>query len=134
MGAPFATVDEVTLYSGRKMSREEQSRASVLLELVSATVRTLAKQRGRNLDDMITKNPDLAAVAKSVVVDVVVRVLNTPTDQEPMTQFTQSAGGYSATGTYLVPGGGIYIKRDELRRLGLLRPRHGMRDFYGISD
>ena len=133
MGKVYATVDEMTLL-WRGMTREEQARASVLLDTVSATLRTEAQRRGKNLDKMILKNPDLAAVAKSVVVDVTARVLMTSTDQEPMTQMTQSAGGYSATGTYLVPGGGIFIKREELRRLGLLRPRYGARDVYGLSD
>lgn len=133
MSQPFATVDDMTLL-WRAMSREEQVRASELLKIVSAMLRTKAKQQGRNLDKMIENDPDLAAVAKGVAVDVVGRVLMTSTDQEPMTQMTQSAGGYSATGTFLVPGGGIHIKREELRRLGLLRPRYGARDFYGISD
>lgn len=133
MGKVYATVDEMTLL-WRGMSRDEQTRASLLLETVSATLRAEAQRRGKDLDKMILKNPDLAAVAKSVVVDVTARVLMTSTDQEPMTQMTQSAGGYSATGTYLVPGGGIFIKRDELKRLGLLRPRYGARDVYGLSD
>lgn len=118
----------------RTMSNEEQARASELLKVVSALLREEAYRAGRDLDKMIENNPNLAAVAKSVAVDVVARVLMTSTDQEPMTQITQSAGGYSASGTYLVPGGGIFIKRDELRRLGLRRPEYGMRDFYGISD
>lgn len=34
----------------------------------------------------------------------------TSTNQEPMTQITQAAGGYSASGSFLVPGGGLFIK------------------------
>ena len=130
---PFATVDDMSLL-WRAMSNGEQVRASELLKVVSAMLRTKAKQQNRDLDKMIENDPNLAIVAKGVVVDVVARVLMTSTDMEPMTQMTQSAGGYSATGTFLVPGGGIYIKREELRRLGLLRPRYGTRDFYGFSD
>ena len=66
-----------------------------------------------------------------MTVDVVGRALNTSTDGEPMTQLTQSAGGYSASGTYLVPGGGVYIKKSELARLGLRRQQIGVIDFYG---
>ena len=49
----------------------------------------------------------------------------TPTDKEPMTQMSESALGYSVSGTYLVPGGGLFIKQSELSRLGLKRQRFG---------
>lgn len=67
---------------------------------------------------------------KSVVVDVVARTLMTSTDTEPMTQRSESALGYSVSGTYLVPGGGLFIKKSELARLGLKRQRIGVIDLY----
>lgn len=129
----FATVDDLTIL-WRVMTNEEQERARALLDIVSASLRAEAKKVGKDLDEMICQDPDLAAVAKSVTVDVVARTLMTSTDQEPMTQMTQSAGGYSASGTFLVPGGGLFIKKSELARLGLRRQRYGGVDFYGISD
>ena len=72
---------------------------------------------------MILKKPYLANVAKSVTVDVVARTLMTSTDSEPMTQESQSALGYTWSGTYLVPGGGLFIKKSELARLGLKSQR-----------
>ena len=68
---------------------------------------------------------------KSVTVDIVARVLMTSTNAEPMTQMSQSALGYTVSGTYLVPGGGLFIKKTELARLGLRRQRYGVIDFYG---
>ena len=130
---PFATVDDMTTL-WRAMSVDEQGRAAALLEVVSASLRTAADNVGKDLDLMIAKNPSLAVVAKSVTVDVVARTLMTSTDQEPMTQMSQSAGGYSASGTFLVPGGGLFIKKSELARLGLRRQRIGVIDPYGISD
>lgn len=130
--AAFATLDDMTTI-WRAMSAEEQERAAVLLEIVSASLRAEADKVGKDLDTMVAKDKNLAAVAKSVTVDVVARTLRTDTDQEPMTQFTQSAGPYSVTGTYLVPGGGLFIKRSELARLGLRRQKYGAVDIYGIS-
>lgn len=130
--AAFATLDDVTVL-WRAMSAEEQSRASALLEIVSASLRAEADKVGKDLDAMVAEDQNLAAVARSVTVDVVARTLMTATDQEPMTQFTQTAGPYSASGTYLVPGGGLFIKRSELARLGLRRQRMGAVDIYGIS-
>ena len=42
-----------------------------------------------------------------------------------MTQFSQSAGGYSVSGSFLIPGGGLFIKNSELARLGLKKQRIG---------
>ena len=126
----FASVDDVkTLW--RTLSKAEEERAETLLEVVSASLRNEARQVGKDLDVMIEKNPDLATVAKSVTVDVVARTLMTSTDSEPMTQMSQSALGYSVSGTFLVPGGGLFIKKSELARLGLRRQRYGVIDFYG---
>ena len=72
----------------------------------------------------------LQNVVKSVVVDIVARTLMTSTEQEPMTQFSQSALGYSVSGSYLVPGGGIFIKNAELKRLGFTKQRIGVIEFY----
>ena len=54
----------------------------------------------------------------------------TSTDSEPMTQFSESALGYSASGTFLVPGGGLFIKSSELARLGLKRQKYGVIDLW----
>lgn len=116
------------------MTVEEQQRALALLEIVSASLRMEADKVGKDLDAMVAVNQNLAAVAKSVTVDVVARSLMTSTDQEPLSQFSQTAGPYSASGTYLVPGGGLFIKRSELARLGLRRQRMEAMDIYGIDQ
>ena len=72
-----------------------------------------------------------ANVLRSVIVDVVGRTLMTSTNQEPMVQSTESALGYSQSATFLVPGGGLFIKNTELAKLGLKRQRYGVIDFYG---
>ena len=54
----------------------------------------------------------------------------TSTDSEPMIQSAESALGYSYSGTFLVPGGGLFIKDSELKRLGLKKQRYGVIDFY----
>ena len=116
------------------MTDEEQARAERLLSVVSDCLRAEAAKVGKDLDLMIDEIDGLEAVARSVTVDVVARTLMTSTSQEPMTQLTQSAGGYSASGTFLVPGGGLFIKKSELARLGLRRQRYGVMEFYGGAD
>lgn len=125
---PFASLED--LIGLWKPLEGDSTRADCLLEVVSDSLREEAKKVGKDLDAMIADDPVLATVAKSVVVDVVARTLMTSTDQEPMTQFSQAAGGYSVSGSFLVPGGGLFIKRTELARLGLRRQQVGGIDFY----
>lgn len=126
----FATIDDLTIL-WRPMTQEEQDRAEALLEVVSDSLRYEAEKVNKNLDEMIANNVALSSVAKSVTCDIVARSLMTNTNQEPMTQFSESAGGYSVSGSFLVPGGGLFIKKSELARLGLRRQRMGMVDIYG---
>ncbi|MGC4422337.1 phage Gp19/Gp15/Gp42 family protein, partial [Streptococcus suis] len=104
-----------------------------LLKVVSDSLRVEAEKVGKDLDKMVEAKPYFATVVKSVTIDVVARTLMTSTDQEPMTQYSESALGYSVSGSYLVPGGGLFIKDSELKRLGLKKQRFGARDIYGID-
>lgn len=125
----YATVEDVsTLW--RTMTQAEQTRCEALLPVVSEALRQEAYNVGRNLDDMIACEEVSAEVVKMVAVDVVARTLMTSTSQEPMTQYSESALGYSVSGTFLSPGGGLFIKAAELKRLGLKRQRYGVIDFY----
>lgn len=126
----FATVEDMTSL-WRTMSIAETERAEALLPVVSDMLRNEAKKSGKDLDAMIGDDTVLANVARSITVDIVARALNTSTDAEPMTQMTESALGYSFTGTFLSPGGGLFIKRDELAKLGLRRQRIGVIDQWG---
>ncbi len=129
----FATIEDLEKL-WRSINVDELERAASLLEIVSNSLRVEADKVGKDLDAMILESPLLASVAKSVTVDVVARTLMTSTNQEPMTQMNQSALGYSFQGSFLVPGGGLFIKKSELNRLGLRRQRYGVIDLYGIDD
>lgn len=129
----FATTEDIRKL-WRALTPEEEERASALLQKVSSILRSEADKVGKDLDLMIQQKPYLADVATSVTVDVVARALATPTNQEPVSQFTESAMGYSYSGTYLVPGGGVFIKNAELARLGLKRQKMGGMKIWGDSE
>ena len=103
----------------RALTEAERARAEVLLEVSSDTLRQIAKDRGYDLDQMIEDRKVYEAVVKDVVIAAVTRVLRSSTTSEPMTQFSQSALGYTVSGTYLNPQGGIFFYDNELKRLGL---------------
>lgn len=125
----FANLDDLQVL-WKKLKPVEIERAEALLETVSDMLREEAVRYGRDLDKMVAERASYATVVKSVVVDIVARTLMTSTEQEPMTQFSQSALGYSVSGSYLVPGGGIFIKNSELKRLGFTRQRYGVVEMY----
>lgn len=126
------TIDDViTLW--RPLRAEEIDRANALIPVILDSLRMEAKAVGKDLEEL-ANDAGYFNVLKSVVVDIVARTLMTSTDQEPMTQSSESALGYSWSGTYLVPGGGLFIKRSELARLGLRKQRYGVIDFYGETN
>lgn len=129
----YATVQDVaTLW--RPLTAAEQTRAEALIPVICSSLRQEAAKVHKDLDTMVADSTDLAAVAKSVTVDVVARTLMTSTNQEPMTQYAEAALGYSVSGSFLVPGGGLFIKKSELARLGLRRQQIGVIEFYGIPE
>lgn len=128
----FATLEDVALL-WRPLAESEEKRAKALLSVVSDSLRVEATKVGKDLDVMVLTTPALTSVAKSVTVDVVARALMTSTNQEPLSQFSQTAGPYTASGTYLVPGGGLFIKKSELARLGLRRQRIGVIEPYATD-
>lgn len=132
----FATLTDVVTLTGKEYSAEESERVEALLPLVSDALRMEAHAVGKNLDEMIGANPAYASVVKIVTVDVVARVMRQSMDGEPMSQESQSGLGYSWSGTYAVPGGGISgaIMRNDLKRLGLRRQRIGVYEIWDVSQ
>ena len=129
----FATLEDVILLTGKTYTDEEQERITALLPLVSDELRYEAVKVGKDLDEMVEASSTYANVVKIVTVDVVSRVMRQSMSGEPMSQESQSAIGYSWSGTYAIPGGGIAgsIMKNDLKRLGLRRQQYGVIEFYG---
>ena len=132
----FATLTDVVTLTGKEYTAEDADRVEALLSLVSDALRAEADAVGKDIDDMIESKPSYASVVKMVTVDVVARVMRQSMDGEPMSQESQSGLGYSWSGTYAVPGGGISgaIMRNDLKRLGLRRQRIGVYEIWDGSQ
>lgn len=128
--APFATLSDLILL-WRPLQPGETDRAEALLVIVSDSLRIEAERVGRDLDQQLLDQPAFGSVLRSVVVDVVSRALMTSTEAEPAVSATESALGYSRSVSYLVPGGGLFIKNSELSRLGLRAQRIGSIEMFG---
>lgn len=128
----YCSVDDV-ISLWRPLKNDEILRVKELIPVIISSLKVEADKIGKDLDQMAKENEAYRDVLKSVIVDVVARTLMTATDQEPMTQYSESALGYSFSGSFLVPGGGLFIKKSELSRLGLKRQRYGVIDFYDTN-
>lgn len=132
MSTTYTTIDDV-ISLWRPLTPEEVDRTTALIPVIEDSLRQYANNRGRDLDELVADGQILLNVLKSVVVAVVGRTLTQPTTGEAFTQMTQSAGGYSISGSPLNAGGGIYIKRSEYAQLGLRGQRFSTIDLYGVE-
>ena len=136
MAVSYITLTEFLAISGGTYTTAEQTRIETLIPMVCDALRYEADKVGKNLDEMIAEDDNYESVVQLVVCDVIVRAMSLDTTSEPMSQESQSALGYTWSGTYAVPGGGIAncIMRNDLKRLGLKRQRYGVIEWYGCDD
>lgn len=129
----FASVNDLRAL-WRSMTPAEEERAAALLPVVSDILREEGHRAGVDLDAEALRRSSFRTVLKSVTVDIVARALMTPDNETPMTQMSQSALGYTVSGSFLVPGGGVFVKKSELARLGLRRQQIGVIDPYDFGN
>ena len=119
----YATTDDVIAYKGA-LPASTIERLPVILASCSAELRLIAKRIGKNLDEMIAADEDIAVAVKKGVVDASMNYFYSSENKEPiMTQFSQAAGGYSFSGTLANAGGAFYFPKKFLRDIGLSTQR-----------
>lgn len=133
--ASFATVADVLEITGKTYTDAETARIEVLLRLISDTLRVYATNIGKDLDEMADASTAYANVLKLTTADIVIRAMRQSLDGDPMSQESQSAIGYTWSGTYAIPGGGIAgaIMKNDLKRLGLRKQQYGVMELWEKS-
>lgn len=134
MAAQYADINDV-IKLFRPLDAAETDRAEALIPVVCSRLNMEAKKVGKDLDVMVAGDSDIGMIAKQITVDIVARALMTPTkgNMGALSQYSQSGNGYTVSGTFLSPGGGLFIKDAELKALGLKRPKYGFINF-AIGD
>lgn len=124
----FASFSDVQTLAGKVYSESEQYRIEAMLPLLCDALRVMADRVGKDLDAMAEASSAYASTLKLVTCDIVIRAMRQSADGDPMSQEAQSALGYSWSGTYAIPGGGIAaaIMKNDLKRLGLLPQKIGV--------
>ena len=129
----YATVDEYEGIYGVSLSLSDAERVENLLGAASAMLNVELKKRGKT-PSYITDDDDLTEVAKLVVCASVNRIMKKNSSAgADLSQYSQSALGYTVSGTFLNPGDDLYFLTNELKRLGLKRQRIGVVELYGNS-
>ena len=133
--ADFATLADVLAISGAPYSAAEQERIETLLPLVCDALRYEAVKVNKDLDEM-AEDAIYSNTLKLVTCDIVIRAMRQTSQGDPMAQESQSALGYSWSGTYAIPGGGVAqaIMKNDLKRLGLRRQQLGVIDLCPVSE
>lgn len=115
---PFATIDELQRF-WKPLAETDQPRAELLLELASNRLRLIGEDVELDMDAKIAASEAYASTARWVVMEAVKRALLTPTDQQPVDTFQQTAGPYSENYKYTNPSGDLWFKKSELSALSL---------------
>ena len=128
MGSAFITLAELMTFSGAVYTASEQTRAEALLPLVSDLIRNEGTAAGVDVDALVESDPAYESVVKLVCADVLARAMRQSTTGDPMSQESQSGLGYSWSGSYAIPGGGVAMSlmRNERKMLGFKRQKYGV--------
>ena len=127
----YASVEDYEKVYNTALNNDQHKRLLMLIELASSLLREEANKRNMNLSAVISSYDDKANVAKMVVLACVHRVMSKDDDQDmPLEQFSQSALGYTFSGTYVNPGDDLYYLRNELKRMGIIKQRYGAMEIY----
>lgn len=132
--ADYATLADVIAITGNTYTAAEQDRIEELLSLVSALIRNEGRKVDMDIDQMIIDDTNYGEVVKMVTVDVTVRAMRQTTTGNPMSQESQGALGYTWSGTYAVPGGGVAMSlmRNEKKILGIRRQKYGVMETWQV--
>lgn len=106
----------------RALDSSEIAKAEVLIADYEAYLHLFATDRGVDLDEKMTDD-NFKRVFVAVVCDCVANEMTNTIESPAMSQMSQSALGYSVSGTFLNPGGGLFIRNNQLKQLGLLKQK-----------
>lgn len=132
----FATIEELITLSGASYTTEQVARAEALLPLVSDLIRAEGGKCGVDVDGRIVESSTYASTVKLVTCDVVSRAMRQSTTGDSFSQESQSALGYTWSGTYAIPGGGVAMSlmNNEKKLLGFKRQRYGVIELWDGSQ
>lgn len=136
MGAAFATLAELEALTGVRYTDDDLTRAEVMLPLVSDLIRVEGQKCGVDVDERIETDSAYESVVKMITCDVVSRAMRQSKTGDPLSQESQSGLGYSWSGTYAIPSGGVAMSlmNNERKMLGFKRQKYGVMEIWDGSQ
>ena len=136
MGAAFVTLGELEALTGVRYTDEDLTRAETMLPLVSDLIRVEGRKYGVDVDAKIESDSAYESVVKMITCDVVGRAMRQSKTGDPLSQESQSGLGYSWSGTYAIPSGGVAMSlmNNERKMLGFKRQRYGVMELWDGSQ
>lgn len=115
----FATITDLQS-RWRALSDIEKTRAETLLMDASVIIATMCAQSSITIDE----TDELQSMTLGAITcEMVKRAMLSPIDQAPMSNYSQTAGSYSESGTFVNPTGDLYLTSSEKKRLGIGKQR-----------
>ena len=111
----FATITDLQS-RWRALSDIEKTRAETLLIDASVIIATMCAQSSITID---TTDELQSMTLEAITCEMVKRAMLSPIDQAPMSNYSQTAGSYSESGTFVNPTGDLYLTSSEKNRLGI---------------
>ena len=119
----------------RPLSTAEISKAETYISDCENALHVYAHDRGMDIDAMIAEYAPRSGLYTAIVCDIVRREMQASSEEGPaMSQYSQSVNGYNVQGTFLSPGGGLFIKNQELKMLGLMSRKVRAVEIYDKGD
>lgn len=136
MGAAFVTLAELEALTGVRYTDDDLVRAETMLPLVSDLIRVEGRKCGVDVDEKIETDSAYESVVKMITCDVVSRAMRQSKTGDPLSQESQSGLGYSWSGTYAVPSGGVAMSlmNNERKMLGFKRQKYGVMEIWDGSQ
>lgn len=136
MSTAFITVAELQTLSGVTYTGDHLGRVEAMLPLVSDLIRNEGKKYNIDVDAKFESDPSYQSVVKLVTCDVTTRAMRQSTTGDPLSQESQSGLGYTWSGTYAIPGGGIAMSLldRERKMLGFRRQQYGVMMLWDGSE
>ena len=137
MGAAFVTLAELEALTGVRYTDDDLTRVETMLPLVSDLIRVEGRKYGVDVDEKVEADSAYESVVKMITCDVVSRAMRQSKTGDPLSQESQSGLGYSWSGTYAIPSGGVAMSlmNNERKMLGFKRQRYGVMELWdGSAD
>ena len=136
MGAAFVTLAELEALTGVRYTDDDLVRAETMLPLVSDLIRVEGHKCGVDVDARIETDSAYESVVKMITCDVVSRAMRQSKTGDPLSQESQSGLGYSWSGTYAIPSGGVAMSlmNNERKMLGFKRQKYGVMEIWDGSQ